>query len=86
MQLKVVPFLVWALCCACGGDDARLVPPESEDEPQTEVEQQRPPPREGPEGCYIPERTMCNCEIVEADCSEDVGIWTDGCASCAPPP
>jgi len=83
MQLKFVPFLVWALCCACGGDEARIL--QAEGEPETQTEEQRPPPREGLEGCYIPQRQMCDCEIVEADCSEDVGVWTDGCASCAPP-
>ena len=82
MQLKVVPFLVWALCCACGSDEARLVSPEEED---MAVQEQRPPPREGPAGCYIPERTMCDCTLLEEDCTEDIGVWTDGCASCAPP-
>ena len=84
MQLKVVPCLVLALSVACGDEEARIV--QAEGEPETETEEQRPPPREGPEGCYIPTRTMCDCAILEADCGEDVGVWTEGCASCASPP
>lgn len=41
------------------------------------------PPTEGPEGCYIEAERRCDCDLEEADCSEDGQIWTDGCASCA---
>ena len=71
------PFL--SLCSACGGEDATTTAPT---EPQTETQQEQPA-REGPEGCYIPPQMMCDCTLVEADCSEDVGVWTAGCMSCA---
>lgn len=45
--------------------------------------EERPPPREGPEGCYISAARMCDCDIEEADCTEEGQTWTEGCASCA---
>jgi hypothetical protein len=35
-----------------------------------------------PEGCYIEANRLCDCDLDEAACTEDVGIWTDGCDSC----
>lgn len=35
-----------------------------------------------PEGCYIEANRLCDCDIAEAACTEDVGTWTDGCDSC----
>jgi len=66
-----------ALSLACGdGDD--------ETEVEQEQQEQRPPEREGPAGCYIGSRMMCDCEIAEEDCTADVGMWvSSGCASCA---
>ena len=42
------------------------------------------PPREGPEGCYVPSMMRCDCDVTEADCAEP-NLWTEGCASCAQP-
>jgi len=66
---------------ACGGDTEKAQTERTET--QQEMPTQRPPMREGPDGCYIPARTKCDCAIQEADCTEDVGVWTPGCASCA---
>ena len=73
-----LPLLCLALCGACGGD--------SEDD---SVESGggsggQSSMREGPEGCYIEANFACNCDLAEAECTEDIGIWTPGCASCAP--
>jgi hypothetical protein len=76
-------LLVLALACACG-DEATVQQVEMEQQ-ENQPEGERPPPREGPDGCYLPEQRACDCAIVEADCTEDVGVWTDGCASCAVP-
>jgi len=84
MQLKLVSCLALVVCAACGDEDARIV--QAAGEPETETEEQRPAPRPGPEGCYIVARNMCDCAILEPDCSEDIGVWTEGCASCAAPP
>jgi hypothetical protein len=35
-----------------------------------------------PEGCYIEANRLCDCDLDESACTEDVGIWTDGCDSC----
>ena len=64
-----------ALAAACGGDSddvEQAAPREEEGE------------RAGPAGCYIEGERRCDCEIEEAACTEDVGIWVDmGCATCA---
>ena len=65
-----------ALSLACG---------DSDDEVEQEQQEQRPQEREGPAGCYIGSRMLCDCEITEEDCTADVGMWVpSGCASCAP--
>jgi hypothetical protein len=73
-----LPLLCFALCGACGGD--------SEDDVDESAAGSggQPPMREGPEGCYIEANFACNCELDQAACTADVGIWTPGCASCAP--
>lgn len=39
--------------------------------------------REGPEGCYLVAEMRCDCELEEADCTdEDIHVWTEGCSSC----
>ncbi len=61
-----------ALSAACGGD--------SDDEQPEAAEEER----EGPAGCYIEGERRCDCELEEAACTEDVGIWVDtGCGTCA---
>ncbi|MEY2937396.1 MAG: hypothetical protein RL033_8145 [Pseudomonadota bacterium] len=67
------------------GDEEETVQQREMLEPSSQPEGERPPPREGPDGCYIPAQTRCDCAVSEADCTEDVGIWTMGCASCAAP-
>ena len=67
--------LAAAFACGGGADEVEVM---------QEQEQQRPAERPGPEGCYIPSRTMCDCALGEEDCTEDVGVWTSGCASCMP--
>lgn len=43
-----------------------------------------PTKREGPWGCYLQDHHVCDCSIEsEAKC-DGVGLWTEGCASCAP--
>lgn len=76
-------LLALALACACG-DEATVQQVEME-QLENQPEGERPPPREGPEGCYLPEQRRCDCAVAELDCTEDVGTWTDGCASCAMP-
>jgi hypothetical protein len=72
-----------ALWLGCGGDSANDDDAnQSEDTRESEGEG-RPQMGEGPEGCYIEANFMCDCDLDEAACSEDVGIWTDGCATCA---
>jgi hypothetical protein len=68
----VLPLFLAALSAACGGD--------SDDVEQAAPEEERA----GPAGCYIEGERRCDCEIEEAACTEDVGIWVDmGCATCA---
>ena len=83
-SLRGALLLALALACSASacGDEATVREVEMAQQ-ENQPEGERPPPREGPEGCYISERRSCDCGIVEADCTEDVGIWTDGCASCA---
>ncbi len=87
---RAVPLLAVALACAFACDDEATVQGE-EMEPfemeqlENQPEGERQPPREGPDGCYLPEQRSCDCAVAEADCTEDVGIWTTGCASCATP-
>lgn len=77
MSCRVVFALVissFALSIACGDET---------DDLRQEREEQRPSEREGPEGCYIGSRRMCDCELTREECTEDIGTWTSGCASCA---
>lgn len=77
-------LLVAALChplAACNSDDDDTTTDATMDASDGSDDMQGPP-REGPPGCYIPSMRMCDCDIAEADCSEDVGVWTEGCASC----
>jgi hypothetical protein len=87
LSAHVAPLLVVALAAAVSacGDEAEVVQQTETEQQQSQPEGERPPPREGPDGCYIPTQRSCDCAIVEADCSEDVGVWTMGCASCAAP-
>jgi hypothetical protein len=90
MAIRLVfPFLFALLFASCSdgtqcqGSLCNEEPPANGGSGGTGGEE-RPPPREGPVGCYIEADRMCDCEIEEADCSEDDGqIWTEGCASCA---
>jgi hypothetical protein len=72
----LLPMFFAALAAACGGDsdDVEQAAPREEEEEE----------RSGPAGCYIEGERRCDCEIEEAACTEDVGIWVDmGCATCA---
>ena len=70
------------LLVACGEDDETTT--ETDDmETTTEVEQAQPGTRMGPEGCYIQAEMRCDCDLDEASCTEDVGVWTPGCSSCS---
>lgn len=40
--------------------------------------------REGPWGCYLQDHHACDCSIESESECEGVGLWTEGCASCAP--
>jgi hypothetical protein len=66
----ILPVLCAGFCFACGDEDEA-------DEGDATME------REGPEGCYIPAGMLCDCDIEEAACTTDVGVWTAGCDSCA---
>lgn len=71
---------------ACSGDAEKQQTEQTkttDTETQQEMPAQRPPAREGPDGCYIPSRQKCDCAIQEDACTPDVGVWTQGCASCA---
>lgn len=72
LRLGTILLLLAAGNAACG----------DEDETQTQTETQASMGREGPEGCYIPADMLCDCDIEEAACTEDVGVWTPGCESC----
>ena len=78
LRWLLLGFLVpLAAASACGGDD-------EEEQVEQEVEQQMPSERMGPAGCYIPAEFRCDCELTEAACTEDVGMWVDmGCGTCA---
>jgi hypothetical protein len=63
------------LAFACGDGDVI----------EQEQAEKRPAEREGPAGCYIGRRMMCDCELSEEACTADVGMWVpSGCSSCAP--
>jgi hypothetical protein len=82
----VLPFLFAVLCAACSDDatcEGSLCGEQPANGGSGGSEGERPPPREGPEGCYIQANNRCDCEIEEAACTEEGQIWTDGCASCA---
>ena len=87
LPARAASLLILALAAvvfACG-DEEEVVQQTEMEQLEAQPEGERPPPREGPEGCYIPAQTRCDCAILEADCSEDVGVWTTGCASCTAP-
>jgi hypothetical protein len=87
LQASLASLLMLALAGAvfgCGDEEETVQQTEMQEQP-SQSEGERPPPREGPEGCYIPAQTRCDCAILEADCTEEVGVWTTGCASCAAP-
>jgi hypothetical protein len=72
VSLVRLALILTALCvggAACGDED--------EDTADATTE------REGPEGCYIPGNMLCDCDLDEAGCTEDVGVWTTGCDTCA---
>lgn len=73
-----LPLLCAALCSvACGDED--------EDQPEaTEGGDPAMGEREGPAGCYIGAAFMCDCDVVEADCTAAIGgMWVpQGCARC----
>lgn len=85
-SLRGALLLALALVCAVSacGDEATVREAEME-QLESQPEGERPPPREGPDGCYLPEQRGCDCAVAEADCTQDVGVWTTGCASCALP-
>jgi hypothetical protein len=69
----LLPLFLAALSAACGGDSD-----DEQSDPAAEEE------REGPAGCYIEGERRCDCELEQAACTEDVGIWVDtGCGTCA---
>jgi hypothetical protein len=72
LGLGTILTLLCLINAACG----------DEDETSTQTETESNMGREGPEGCYIPGNMLCDCEIQEADCTMDVGVWTAGCESC----
>ena len=74
MRLGTLCLVLAAGNAACG----------DEDETETQTETQASMGREGPEGCYIPADMLCDCDIEEVACTEDVGVWTAGCESCEP--
>jgi hypothetical protein len=86
LAARVAPLLLALTCAvvACGDEAETVQQPEMEQQ-ESQPESERPPPREGPEGCYIGAQMRCNCDLVEEDCTEEVGVWTMGCASCAAP-
>lgn len=90
MSAKLIFSFLFALLCAacsdgstCEGSLCGQETPPSGTGGSAGAEGERPPEREGPEGCYIEAEHRCDCELEEAACTEDVGIWTDGCATCA---
>jgi hypothetical protein len=70
------------LLMACSEDDETTTETDDTDT-RTEVEQAQPGTRTGPEGCYIQAEMRCDCDLDEAGCTEDVGVWTPGCSSCS---
>lgn len=83
----VFPFLFAVLFASCS-DGTKCEGSLCDEEPPANggsggTSGERPPPREGPEGCYIGAEMRCDCEIVEDDCTEAGQTWTEGCASCA---
>jgi len=69
---SILPWLVAALCAACGSDVDNA------------AEGGTRPEREGPAGCYIGAERLCDCDIEEAACVEEGQTWVEeGCASCA---
>jgi hypothetical protein len=55
--------------------------PVAASEPEPSEEPSEEPPREGPEGCYLEDSHVCDCDLDETEC-EGVGTWTAGCTSC----
>lgn len=62
---------------ACGGESDET---EVMDEEETTMLMTD---REGPAGCYVPQRMMCDCALTEAQCTGETMVWVpNGCASC----
>jgi hypothetical protein len=90
MSTKLIyPFLFAILCASCSDGtkcEGAGCGEQQEASPASGAggtEGERPPEREGPAGCYIEAEHRCDCELEEAECTEDGQIWTDGCATCA---
>jgi hypothetical protein len=77
LRLGTILTLLCLINAACGDED------ETNTQAETQTETQANMGREGPVGCYIPGDMLCDCDIEEADCTMDVGVWTEGCETCA---
>lgn len=40
--------------------------------------------REGPWGCYLEDHHQCDCSIESEEGCDGVGVWVEGCSTCAP--
>jgi hypothetical protein len=59
---------------ACGGEDDTMV---DDDDMAMDSD------REGPIGCYLIQRMMCDCELTREECTDEASmVWTEGCMSC----
>lgn len=72
LRFGAILALAGLVHAACGG----------EDETETQTETRASMGREGPEGCYVPGNMRCDCTVVQADCTEEIGVWTEGCETC----
>ncbi len=65
---------------ACGGDsDDTMV----DDEQMEDGDMVMQSDREGPIGCYIIARNMCDCALTREQCANAATmVWTEGCMSC----
>lgn len=94
-QNMAVWLIAGALSCGGRGDVTEITSteqPGSQMEPGSNDEQEdvqrdvlpSRPGREGPAGCYIPAEFRCDCELSEAECSDETTmVWASGCMSCA---
>jgi hypothetical protein len=82
MRLVHCVVLGFLVLSACGEDDT--APPEMQMQMLQGSDMRPESTREGPVGCYIEAQRRCDCEIEEADCTQEGQIWTEGCASCQP--